>query len=430
MNKQMKIFLTIFTLSILLFMSGCSKTASTNPATGNEQNQTINPSNQVNSNIPALVREKKTIELTNIKFEEVPLPNDCKTIGWIDTSDNFVLFSGGTGKPSSSTPPCLTYIERLYSYDIETKKFKTIAEIDKGFVQIDWVGADKNWIVYREIAYEFGGPERIYVIDRNNNTKRVVFEKNECASCEGVSSSHPFNVSLWNDYLILPQFSFEPTKRDKDGKITDGLFHNSIKIINLKTNESKEIFDKSSSLSQSGAIFSTSVNSDYLVFNYAEGGKQTIYAYSLNNDAPKEIIEVPLMSDLTGSNNFFTTHVLLTEDNQIIFDYPKDAKSNLFSTVIAPIENINLMKSLFDTIPSSYIMWPKFESKDYIVWSNRQESTLNIINRNSGVLTSINSVVGSAGWINSDEIVLDYGKPVNNNFIEELLFIKLSENGL
>jgi hypothetical protein len=88
------------------------------------------------------------------------------------------------------------------------------------------------------------------------------------------------------------------------------------------------------------------------------------------------------------------------------------------------------MKSLFDTIPSSYIMWPKFESKDYIVWSNRQEATLNILNRNSGVLTSINGVGGSAGWINSDEIVLDYGKPVNDNVIEELLFIKLSENGL
>jgi hypothetical protein len=156
MNRLIKIFVVILTLSVLLVLSGCSKTASTNPATSNEQNQTIDPSNQVNSNIPALVREKKTIELTNIKFEEVPLPNDCKTIGWIDTSDNFVLFSGGTGKPSSSTPPCLTYIERLYSYDIETKKFKTIAEIDKGFVQIDWVGADKNWIVYREIAYEFG----------------------------------------------------------------------------------------------------------------------------------------------------------------------------------------------------------------------------------------------------------------------------------
>jgi len=121
MNKQMKIFLTIFTLSILLFMSGCSKAANTNSPTSNGQNQTINPSNQVNSNIPALVREKKTIELTNIKFEEVPLPNDCKTIGWIDTSDNFVLFSGGTGKPLSSTPPCLTYIKRFYSYDIVTK---------------------------------------------------------------------------------------------------------------------------------------------------------------------------------------------------------------------------------------------------------------------------------------------------------------------
>jgi hypothetical protein len=423
MNKQMKIFLTIFTLSILLFMSGCSKTANTNLPTGNEQNQTINPSNPVNSNIPTLVKEKKTIELANVKFEEVSLPSDCKTIGWIDTSDNFVFFTGGTDKPSKSTPPCLNYIERLYSYDIEAKKIQTIAEIDKGFVQIDWVGANKNWIVYREIAYEFGGPERIYVIDRNNNTKRVVFEKNECASCVSF-------LNLWNDYLVFTQSSLEPTKRDQNGKITDGLFYNSIKIINLKTNESKEIFNKSSSFSLHGAIFSTSVNSDYLVFNYAEGGKQTIYAYSLNNDAPKEIIEVPLMSDSTGSNNFLTTHVLLTEDNQIIFDYPKDAKSNLFSTVIAPIENINLMKSLFDTIPSSYIMWPKFESKDYIVWSNRQEATLNILNRNSGVLTSINGVGGSAGWINSDEIVLDYGKPVNDNVIEELLFIKLSENGL
>jgi len=419
MRKVNRVLVVILVISIFITLSGCNKVANTSPGT--------NLPNTSNANIPALVKSNKTVELSSLKYEEINLPKDYQSVGWLACSNDFVFFSSGTDKPSKSNPPCLTYIEKLFSYNVKTKALKNIAEIDKGFVQIDWVGANDNWIVYREIKDEYGGPERIYAINRSDNKVKLVFENIECTNCEGVTSQHVFNLNLWNDYLVLPRFSFEPTKRDQNGKITDGLFYNSIKIINLKTNESKEIFNKSSSLSQSGAIFSTSINSNYLVFNYAEGGKQTIYTYSFNSGTLKELLEVPLMSDTIGSNNFLYTNVLLTEDNYIVFDYPEDLKTDKFLTVIAPIENINQMKSLFKTVPSYYIMWPQYESRDYIAWANRQEGTLNIINRNSGCLISINSAAGLVEWVDSKKVIVDYGTIVKTDKgdipIEKLILI-------
>ncbi len=307
---------------------------------------------------------------------------------------------------------------------MKTKTLENIAEIDSGFVQIDWADANDDWVVYREISDEYGGPERIYAINRKSNTKKLVFENKGCTNCEGVISEHSFNISLWKDYLVLPQFSFEATKRDKDGKITDGLHHNSIKIINLITNESEIIFNKSAPLNSSAAIFSTSINSSYLAFNYAEGGKQIIYTYSFNSDTLTGLLEVPLMSDAIGSNNFLSANVLLTQDNYIVFDYPEELQREKFLTVIAPLENIKQMKSLSKEVPNYYLTWPQIESNDYIVWANRNENTLNIINRNSGCLSTVNIGIGYL-WLSDDKIIT-VGSVQDKIF---LIFFSLRENG-
>lgn len=404
---------------MFMVFSGCN--SRTNPASQNE-----NPANQSQSSITSLVKNKETVNLDTLKYDKVTAPKDYPSVAGIAVNGNTLFFCSGTERPSEKLPPCLTYIEKLFSYNIKTKELKTIAEIDKGFVQIDWVDANEDWIVYREIRNEYGGPVRIYAIDRKNNVKKLVYEEKGCTDCEGVSSEHSFNFHLRKNSLIICQFSFKPTKRDKSGRITDGVFHNSIGILNLKTDETKTIFDRSTPLSSGGDIFSTSVNSSYIAFNNAENGEQTIYVYNFNTNELKDLIKVPLMRDTAEKNSFFSTRILLTEDNYLIFSYPKNLQENTFETVIAPINNIKQMKSLFAEVLDYYLTWPQFESKDYIIWANRQNDTLYIINRNSGCLKTMNLGI-SYLWVTEDKLFA-YGGIGSQE--SSFIIIDLKENGL
>lgn len=418
MIKLTKVLVVILVISIFITLSGCNKETNT-------ANQNGNSSNQSNTVVASFVKSTKTVELSKLKHDEINPPKDYPSVAGIAVSGNTLFFCSGSDRPSKSTAPCLTYIEKLFSYNIQTKELKTIAEIDKGFIQIDWLNVDEDWLVYREINDEYGGPVRIYAMDRKSNIKRLVYEERGCTDCEGITSQHLFNLNLWKDFLIIPQFSFEPTKRDERGMIKDGIFHNSIKILDLRTNETKTIFDKSAPLASSGAIFSTSVNSSYLAFNYAENGTQSIYVYSFDSGELEDLLDVPLMSDAIGSNNYLSNRILLTEDNFIVFGYPENLKRDMFLTVIAPIENIKQMKSLSNEVPDYYLTWPQSESKDYIIWANRQNSTLYVINRNSGCLETVKLGIGYL-WVTGDKLFAYGGTGSKESFI----VIDLKENGL
>lgn len=412
MVKKTKFSFVILLVVIFTLLSGCNK-----------KSNSISPDhfpNQSNTEIPSLIKCTETVDVNNLKYEKINLPKQYPSVAAISVSGDTIYFASGTDRPSKDTAPCLNYIEKLFSCNMNTKKLETVAEIDDGFVQIDWVSSNENWVVYREIMSEFGGPEKVYAINRKNNIKKLVLENEECSECEGVVSNHPFNLSLLQDFLVVPQFSFEVTARNKSGKITDGIFHNSIKLVDLKTNKVKTIFDKTAPLASSAAIFSTSVNSSYLAFNYAEGGKQTIYIYSFDTHELKKLLEVPLMKDLTSPNSFFTTEILLTDDDYIIFDYPKDVQGNEFLKVIAPVENITQMKSLFNSSQNFYLEWPQIESTDYIIWTNRQGGgVLNVINRHSGCLKTTALGIGYPCVIN-DKVIGEGGA---------LLIIDLKKNG-
>ncbi len=417
MAKLNKVLIAIVVISMLVVFSGCNN--KTNPAS---QNRTS--SDQSEAQIASLVKCKESLNLDALKYDEIAIPKDYPSVAGIAVSGDTLFFCSGSDKPSKSTAPCLTYIENLFSYNLKTKELKTVATVDKGFVQIDWVSADNNWVVYREIRDEYGGPVRIYAINRKSNAKTLVYEEKGCTNCKGVTSSHTFNLNLWKDFLIVPQVSFKATKKNKSGEVEEGIFHNSIKLLNLKTGKTKVIFSKTSPLSLSGAIFSVSVNSSHLVFNYAEGGKQSIYVYSFDSGSLKDILDVSLRKDASGSNNYLVDRVLLTEDDFAIFDYPVNLQKNAFLKVIAPIGNIKEMKSLPITSPYYYLTFPQIESKDYIVWANRKSDTLYILNRSSGCLKTIKLGVGYM-WIADDKLFIEGGL----GFKESFIVMDLQKNG-
>ena len=402
MAKLSKVLIAMVVISMLIVSSGCNN--KTNPASQNK-----NPSNQSNAQVTSLVKSKESVNLDTLKYDEIATPKDYPSVAGIAVSGDTLFFCSGSDKPSKNTAPCLTYIEKVFSYNLKTKELKTVATVDRGFVQIDWVNADNDWVVYREIRDEYGGPVRIYAINRKSNAKKLVYEEKGCTNCKGVTSSHTFNLNLWKDFLIMPQVSFDATKKNKSGEVEDGIFHNSIKLLNLKTGKTKVIFSKASPLSLSGAIFSASVNSSYLIFNYAEGGKQSIYVYSFDSGSLKDILDVPLRKGASGDNNYIADRVLLTEDDFAIFDYPVSLQKNTFLKVIAPIGNIKQMKSLPIKAPYYYLTFPQTESRDYIVWANRNNDTLYILNRNSGCLKTIELGVGYM-WIEKDKLFLESGK--------------------
>ena len=417
MTKLSRVLLAIVVMSMLIVSVGCNNR--TNSASQNKKSH-----DQSEVSIASLVKSKESVNLDTLRYDEIAIPKDYPSVAGIAVNGNTLFFCSGSDKPSKSTAPCLTYIEKVFSYNLKTKELKTVATVDKGFVQIDWVDADNDWIVYREIRDEYGGPVRIYAINRKSNVKKLVYEEKGCTNCKGVSSSHTFNLNLWEDFLIMPQVSFDATKKNKSGEIEDGIFHNSIKLLNLKTGKTKVIFSKASPLSLSGAIFSVSVNSSHLIFNYAEGGKQSIYVYSFGSGSIKDILDVPLRKDTGGSNNYIVDKVLLTEDNFVIFDYPVNLQKNTFLKVIAPIENIKQMKSLPITAPYYYLTFPQTESRDYIAWANRKNNTLHIVNRNSGCLKTIELGV-SHMWISEDELFIDGG----SGFKESFIVVDLKKNG-
>ncbi len=416
MAKLSKVLITMVVITMLVVFSGCNN--KTNTASQNRAS-----SNQSEAQIASLVKCKKPVNLDALKYDEVAIPEDYPSVAGIAVSGDTLFFCSGSDKPSKSTAPCLTYIEKLFSYNLKTKELKTVATIDKGFVQIDWVNADNDWVVYREVRNEYGGPVRIYAINRKSNAKTLVYEEKGCTNCKGVSSSHTFNLDLWGDFLVMPQVSFDATKKNKNGEVEDGIFHNSIKLLNLKTGKTKVIFSKASPLSLSGAIFSVSVNSSHLIFNYAEGGKQSIYIYSFDGGSLKDILNVPLRKDASGDNNYIMDKVLLTEDDCVIFDYPVNLQKNTFLKVIAPIENIKEMKSLPIKAPYYYLTFPQIELKDYIVWANRKSDTLYILNRNSGCLKTIELGVGYM-WIAGDKLFIEGGL----GFKESFIIINLEKN--
>ena len=427
MKKIKNVLLTMLVLTALIALPACNTTGKKG------ENPVKNPSDLVANeitfaNAPTIVKSEKTLYMKDLHYETIKLPEECTSTAWIVASGNSVFFSGGSDKPSSAYPPCLTYIEYLFEYSTETKKITTIAKIDKGFVQIDWVGADKKWIVYREVASEYGGPVRIYAINRENHLKKLVFESKSSKTPENT-----FNPNIWQNYLILPQSVFKATKRDKNGEIEDGLFTDSIKIIDLSSGASRVIFSKVSPLKLGGAIFSTTVNSSYLAFNYAEGGEQTIYLYDFNKGLLKKLLSVPLKSDPFGSKNYLTSVVQLTEDNNIIFECPETKQNAVFGTVIAPIENIKHMQLLFKNIPDYYITWPQHEPGNYIALDNRKESFM-VINRNSGTLTKIRDLGGSFDFIGDSKIISEHsflteskGRDIRT---EVMILLDLKRNGL
>ncbi len=417
MTKLNKVLIARVVISMFVVFSGCNN--KTNTASQNK-----NPSNQSEAQIASLVKCKKSVNLDALKYDEVAIPKDYPSVAGIAVSGDTLFFCSGSDKPSKSTAPCLTYIEKLFSYNLKTKELKTVATIDRGFIQIDWVNADNDWVVYREIRDEYGGPVRIYAISRESNAKTLVYEEKGCTNCKGVSSSHTFNLDLWKDFLVMPQVSFDATKKNKNGEVEDGIFHNSIKLLNLETGKTKVIFSKASPLSLSGAIFSVSVNSSHLIFNYAEGGKQSIYIYSFDSGNLKDILDVPLRKDASGDNNYIMDKVLLTEDDCVIFDYPVNLQKNTFLKVIAPIENIKQMKSIPIKSPYYYLTFPQIEPKDYIVWANRKSDTLYILNRNSGCLKTIELGVGYM-WIAGDKLFIEGGL----GFKESFIAIDLKKNG-
>ncbi|MGC8979700.1 hypothetical protein [Caldisericum sp.] len=423
MGKIIRLAVAISLITLCIVFTSCNKT---------HNNSVENPSNTNFSNtakIESLVKTIKQISPSKLKFKEIDLPKGYPSLGGLAVNGNMVFFIAGTGKPAKSVPPCLLYLEKLFSYNEETKEMQLIAEIDPGFVQIDWVDANEDWVVYREIQEEFGGPERIYAINRKDSKKELLLEDKGCSDCEGVVSGHPFNLKLWNgNYLIKSDSKFEPTKRDKSGKITDGLFHETITLVNLITKESIVIFNKSAPLKTSAAIFSISVNSSYIIFNYAEGGNQIIYGYSFSNGKLRELLTIPLMRDLTESNGYFVSSILLTEDNYVIFDYPEDLQKNQFLTVIAPIDNIKDMRSIGKTIPNYYAEWPQTATFNYIVWANRSNDTLYILNRTSGNLTTVKAGLGYL-WLSGTELIGAGSKPLIETDKLTLIFIDLFENG-
>ena len=258
MAKLSKVLITVVMMSMLVISSGCNNKI-------NPTSQTENPSNQSEAQITSLIKCKESVNFNTVKYNEIAFPKDYPSVAGIAVSGDTLFFCAGSNKPSKNTAPCLTYIEKVFSYNLKTKKLKTVATVDKGFVRIDWVSADNDWIVYKEVKDEYSGPVRIYAINRENNAKKIVYEEKGCTNCEGVISSHALNLNIWKDRLIISYVSFNATKKNKSGEIEDGIFHNSIKLLNLKTGETKVIFSKASPLSLSGAIFSTGVNSSHLI---------------------------------------------------------------------------------------------------------------------------------------------------------------------
>lgn len=412
MYYKLKKFFLIVIIATLLISSGCSnihekvnnKNSKENYISQNENNTIYEP----------IIKNKNIAYLDNFKYKTIELPSSCNTIGSLVVSGNFVFFTGGSNKPASSSPPCLTYIEKLFSYNIKSGEITNIAQINNGFAQIDWVDANKDWIVYREINSEYGGPVRICAINRNNGHKKIVID-NDKGKCTGITSQHLYNLNLYGNFLVVPDFSLKVTKRDKNGKIKEGMIDNSISIVDLLTNKRDVIFSKSSPINMSGAIFSTSVNSSYLVFNYAEGGLQTIYLYDFNKKVLKKLLNVALESDPQGSNkNYLMSTVVLTEDNNIIYSCPADKENSDFETVIAPISDIHKVKRLFRNTPDYYLMWPRHEPKNYIAWVNRKKGLM-VLNKNSETLTTIRDVGGVFDFVDDDKIVSEYSTVVHSS---------------
>ncbi|BAL80192.1 hypothetical protein [Caldisericum exile] len=420
MKKKIHRIITLLVgMAVLFAITGCSN----NPQSNNQNNALPN-TNQSTVTLQNLVKGNEIVNQAKLKYESIDIPKDYPSVASIAVSGSVIFFSSGSDRPSKNTVPCLTYIEKLFSYDYENKVLKTFAEIDNSFVQIDWVNVNDNWIVYREIEEEFDGPVRVYAINRKTNEKKIVYEENGCTDCEGVLRYNSLSsLVLYKDFLAIARYSFEPTERDKEGKIIDGVAHNSVDLINLNSGNIKTIFKKDSSFKVNGSIMSLTANASYLAFNYAKNGVQDIYVYDYLSDKLTDLLSVPLAKDASGSPNYIATKVLLTEDDNIIFDYPIDSNQNKFVKVIAPVSNMQNMKYFTDTTDEFYFTFPQTESKGYVVWLNRHNDTLNVLNRNTGIVkTCFVKDPLALGYIYlRDDMLFGAGK--------SLIILDLKENG-
>lgn len=120
-----------------------------------------------------IVKKTRDVWLSSLTYKQInnsPVANWANGIASMDVCGNICIFSAGSLKDDFPNPPSLLY-RAIVVYELDKSKVQSVMNIDKGFVQIDWARINRDWIVWKEIKYEFGGPVKIYAINRRTGKK-------------------------------------------------------------------------------------------------------------------------------------------------------------------------------------------------------------------------------------------------------------------
>ncbi len=434
--KKLKVVVSVLLLFGVLVFAGCGSVGNVNTPNGKQgaapkkQTETFAFSSIVNT------------DLSKLKYEKIPLPQGCKAIGYVSSFDNFVVFSAGSDKPAAKYAPCLTFIENLYLLDASSKVPKKIATIDKNFVQIDWVGIDSNWIVYREKKYIGSIPQRVWAINRTNGKKHIVFDEERSPANFTVEMPPPvYDFYLSGNYLICFGYSTVLEKGNKN-------LINSVKLIDMNSGKSKTIFKKVSDWNNKEYVYSVSANVRYLVFNYLWEGKQSIYLYDFSTGRIKDLLTASLVKKpenagycsksfvLADNANYFSAPVILTENDRLIFVVSNSASSSQAELVIAPLSDVSKKSVLQSKISLIGTSFPPHTPGKYIAWTgwtNDYKGILKVFDSETHVLTNVRDITGDLDFVNDSEIIISsiYCDANASNSVRPcLIIINLKENGI
>ena len=195
------------------------------------------------------------------------------------------------------------------------------------------------------------------------------------------------------------------------GAISDGIATNSISIMNLENIEAgeKEIFKDSARFNENAIEYGETINKNYVAFDYIKDNTLHIYLYDLSSSKLSDLLDTSI-----DEGKEYPINVALTEDNYLIFSMPSD--NGNYQEMIAPVADFGKKEVLIKSLTlQNRISWPdKINSTDYIVWgtyspnNDETENKLNIFNRKTGTLNTINWFPGGKIYfVDSDKIILN-----------------------
>ncbi len=348
------------------------------------------------------VKKTRYIYLNSLAYGEINNPQIASWANGIASMDvykDICVFSAGSLKAASLAPPSLLYVEHLVIYDLAKKQIKSVINIDKGFVQIDWVRINRDWIVWKEIKYESGGPVKIYALNRHTGEKNVIYSFQK--QCYG-----SLFLILKDDFLFVLEQTVHNVRKDSNGNITDGTFTSRIIRTDLRSGKEKTIFEKKFSYPGTGGFGYASVNNDYLAFSYETNNKSTVYIYSLKNGKLSVFLH-------TSEDEY----PVLSPDNRII--YQKNGK-----TVISPIRNRNDVKVLEGRAVNIV------SSEKYISWIRPLDGAVTVFNRITGIKNVIQGSFGYSVLLSGDKLFFINLPTSDKEKASRIIIIDLTENRL